>query len=61
MEAGRMSIIRVIALVIGVVAFIVGGLMVLPDERGAGQALVTGGAIIIAGALIALAIGEARK
>ena len=56
-----MSIIRVIALVIGVVAFIVGGLMVLPDERGAGQALVIGGAIIIAGALIALAVGEARK
>lgn len=54
-------IILIIAAVVGVAAFILGGLMAHRYEMAAGQALIIGGTIIIAAALIASARGEAKR
>lgn len=56
-----MNIPRLSALALGLALLIIGGLMALPGERQAGQALIIGGAIIIAGFLVASAVASNKR
>jgi hypothetical protein len=53
---------RTVAAILGVAAFILGSLMAfIREASAAGQGLIIGGAIIIAGVLIASTISETRR
>jgi hypothetical protein len=56
-----MNSLRILAATLGMFTFALGFLMAIPAGPQTGQALIIGGAIIIASLLIASAIVETRK